>query len=155
MKGSRLNNSRTKSPGRSEDKYKEKATGKTRKCQPVEEDSLSQSSDPSLHSTYVETVMDNGKQSRVPKKMTEQWEREASKSYRARVANATIKASVRGSGNTSGGTQTWALSVGEKSYSGCDGQAGVSWAEGPGDWGKGCARQGRGQRQEVVERRRY
>ena len=30
MEGSRLNNSRTKSPGRSEDKYKEEATGKTR-----------------------------------------------------------------------------------------------------------------------------
>lgn len=80
MKGSRLNNSRTKAPGRSEDKHKEKAAGKTRKCQPVEEDSLSQLSDPSLHSTYVLTVMDNGIQSQVAKKMTEQWEREASKS---------------------------------------------------------------------------
>ena len=80
MKDSRLNNSRTKSPGRSEDKYREEATGKTRTCQPVEEDSLSQPSDPSLHSTYVETAMGNGTQSRAAKKMAEQWEREASKS---------------------------------------------------------------------------
>ena len=46
----------------------------------MEEDSLSQSSDPSLHSTDVETVMDNGIQSRVAKKMPEQREREAGKS---------------------------------------------------------------------------
>ena len=71
------------------------------------------------------------------------------------MANATVKASVRGSGSTLGGPRPghspWGrLSEGEKSYSGCDGQAGVSWAEGPADRSKG-----REQRQEVVERRRY
>lgn len=74
---------------------------------------------------------------------------------KARVANAAIKASVRGSGDTwvgpRPGHSPWArLSEGEKSHSACDGQAGVSWAEGPADWSKG-----REQRQEVVARRRY
>ena len=136
----------------------ERATGKARQCKPVGEDSLSQSLDQSLYSTYMETVMNEDIQSQVAKERTEQWEKEARKELKSIYG----KRHYWGKGEGLRKHLRWDPNLGTRS--GGDSQrlriaaVGVKdkqeWA-GPRDWGtgaRGCPRQGREQRQKAVER---